>query len=186
MRSLFAATGLLLASVAFGQVPDRPSLGYSLAELRFVDVDTSGGDGFKLGGSYRFDRSNWLLVGAITDLGFDNDVDSFTFEVGGGYVWPYRADWDLLATVRYVSTEVDTPFGSADDSGIGLTGGVRGLIAPEFEVRGSVNHVTAADNDTFLEIGGDYYFTQNFAAGLSAEIMGDNDTISFGARWFFR
>lgn len=184
MRTLFLATLFVVSGVAHAQAPSQPSLNYTLAELRFVDVDVSGGDGFKLAGSYRLE-GNWLMVGSLTSLGFDGDVDTFTIDIGGGYVWPYRADWDLLATVRYVNIDVDTPSGSGDDSGIGITGGVRGMLAPQFEVRGAVSHVSVGDGDTFLEIAGDYYFTDNFAAGLSAEVAGDIDTFSIGARWFF-
>ena len=38
----------------------------------------------------------------------------------------------------------------------------------------------------YLELAGDYYFTQRFAAGLSVEFAGDTDVITFGARWYFR
>ena len=63
-------------------------LSYSFAELRFVDVDDSGGDGFRLAGSYELDRQ-WILVGALTALDFNNNVDSTLLEFGGGYVWNY-------------------------------------------------------------------------------------------------
>ena len=185
MRLRLLAISMLACGAAQAQSPGQPSLDYSFAELRFVDVDVSGGDGFRLAGSYRLE-GNWLIVGALTDLGFDNDVDSFTFEVGGGYVWPYRADWDLFGTVRYINTDVDGPGGSVDDSGIGITGGVRGKIAPQFEVRGSVNHVSVGDSDTFLQLAGDYYFTSEFAEGLSVDVGGDVDTFTIGALWFFR
>lgn len=184
MRLLIAAGLLAAAGAVHAQSPSQPSLNHTFAELRFVDVDVAGGDGFSLGGSYRLDN-NWLIVGRLTDLGFDNSVDSFTFELGGGYVWPYRADWDIFTTARYVRTDVDAPGGSADDSGIGLTGGVRGMLAPEFEVRGAVNYVSVGDGDTFIEIGADYYFNRNVAAGLAVEVAGDVDTFSIGARWFF-
>jgi hypothetical protein len=59
------------------------------------------------------------------------------------------------------------------------------LIAPRFEVRGSVNHITVGDSDTYLDIAGDYYFTPQFAAGLSIEFAGDTDIITIGGRWFF-
>ncbi len=184
MRILLLALGLVFASTASAQSPSQPSLDYSFAEFRFVDVDVAGGDGFSIGGSIEM-NGNWFLLGSLTDIGFNNDVDSFTIELGGGYIWPYRPDWDLLATVQYVNVDVDTPFGSVDDSGLALAGGIRGLIAPQFEVRGSVNHVTIGDDDTFLEIAGDYYFNEEFAAGLTFDIGGDVDTFSVGVRWFF-
>lgn len=177
--------GLLLLVAAQMASAQQPSLRYDYAELRYLDVDVAGGDGLSIGGSYRFDN-NWLVLGSLTDLAFDGNVDSLTLEVGGGYVWPWKSDWDLLASVRFATVDVDTPFGSGDDDGFIFEGGTRGLLTPQFEVRGSVNHTTVGDGDTFLRIAGDYYFAEEFAAGLSFELAGDADVISIGGRWFFR
>ena len=189
MKYLLVIAGLVAGSFAVStskaQTPNQPVMNYNYAELRFVDVDVAGGDGFRLGGSYELDN-NWLIVGSLTTLDFNNDVDSFTIDIGAGYVWPWQEDWDLVATLRFQNTDVDTPFGSDDDSGVAVSGGVRGLITPEFEVRGAVSHVTVGDNDTFIEIAGDYYFAPQFAAGLSVDVLGDVDTFTIGARWFFR
>ena len=88
--------------------------------------------------------------------------------------------------MRIVRIDVDTPSGSANDTGIGLTGGIRGLITPQFEVRGAVNHINVDSSDTYLELAGDYYFTPNVAAGLSIDFGGDTDAWTIGARWYFR
>ena len=185
MRTLLFAVSVLAAGAASAQTPAQPSMDYSYGELRYVDVDEGGGDGFEIGGSYRLE-GNWLLVGSLTLLDFDLDVDSTTIDVGGGYIWPYRPDWDFIATLRYVNTDVDTPIGSVDDSGIGFSGGVRGMIAPQFEVRGSINHITVGDDDTYFKIAGDYYFNDEFSAGLSFDVGGELDTFTIGARWYFR
>ena len=183
---IFAA--LLVHGTAAAQTTEQPSqstLSYSYAELRFVDVDTNGGDGFRFGGSYEFDGP-WLLLGAITALDFNNSVDSTLLEVGGGYVWNYTDDFDLVGTLQLVRAEVDTPGGSVDDTGFALSAGTRGLLAPQFEVRGSVNHINLDNSDTYLELAGDYYFTEQFSAGVSLEFAGDTDSFTLGARWFFR
>lgn len=184
MKTILLLSALLLHGAVWAQAP-QPPLSYNLAELRFVDVDRNGGDGFRLNGSYRL-QGNWLLVGGLTRLDFNNDVDSTTVEIGGGYVWPYRNGWDFLANLRLVRSDVSFPLGSADDTGIGIAGGVRGMIAPQFEVRGAVNHISLDNSDTYLELAGDYYFTPNFAAGLSVEFAGDTDAWTLGARWYFR
>ena len=164
----------------------QPSdLSYSFAELRFVDVDTSGGDGFRLAGSYELDGP-WILVGALTLLDFNNNVDSTLLEIGGGYVWNYSDDFDLFGTVQLVRAEVDTPGGDADDSGFAFSAGARGFLAPQFEIRGSVNHINLDNSDTYLQLAGDYYFTDQVSAGVSLDFAGDVDTFSLGARWYFR
>ena len=173
------------AAAQSSQQPATSDLSYSYAELRFVDVDASGGDGFSFGGSYELD-GQWILVGALTTLDFNNNVDSTLFDIGGGYVWNYSNDFDLVSTLRFVRAEVDTPGGDADDSGFALSSGVRVLLTPEFEVRGSVNHINLDNNDTYLQLAGDYFFTDQASVGVSLDFAGDMDNFSLGFRWFFR
>ena len=183
---LLAALSIQTTAAAQTSQQKLPSdLSYSFAELRFVDVDTSGGDGFRLAGSWELDGP-WILVGALTALDFNNNVDSTLLEIGGGYVWNYSEDFDLVSTLRLVRAEVDTPFGDADDSGFAFSAGARGFLAPQFEVRGSVNHINLDNSDTYLQLAGDYHFTDQISAGVSLDFAGDTDSFSLGARWFFR
>jgi hypothetical protein len=184
MKKLILLAGLFVQGIAGAQTPQRVDLDYTYLELRFVDVDTAGGDGLRFGGSFEL-QNNWLMVGELTVLDFNNNVDATIVELGGGYVWHYNKDFDFLGTARFVRAEFDTPGGSVDDSGIALSAGARGLLAPRFEVRGSVNHINLDDSDTYLELAGDYYFTSSLAAGVSVEFAGDDDTFTIGARWFF-
>ena len=187
MKMLFLFAGLLVQGIAFAQSAgqQQADLSYTYAELRFVDVDANGGDGIRFTGSYELEN-NWMIVGGLTALDFNNNVDSTVLEFGGGYVWHYSKDFDLLGTLRFVRVEVDTPGGSADDNGFAFSAGARGLLAPQFEIRGSVNHINVNGNDTYLELAGDYYFTEEFSAGVSLEFAGDTDAFTIGARWFFK
>lgn len=187
-KTLLVIAVLTMYGTAAAQTSQRPSqhdLSYSYAELRFVDVDTSGGDGFKLGGSLELDGP-WILVGAFTALDFNNNVDASILEFGGGYVWKYTEDFDLIGTLKIVRADFDTPGGSGDDTGLALSAGTRGLLTPQFEVRGSVNHVNLDNSDTYLELAGDYYFTEQVSVGVSLEFAGDVDILTIGARWFFK
>jgi hypothetical protein len=179
--------GLLVQSIAVAQSAGKPhaNLDYSYLELRFVDVDTNGGDGIRFTGSYDFGNS-WLLVGGFTTLDFNNNVDSTAFELGAGYVWHYSDDFDLVSTLRLVKAEVDNPGQNVDDTGFAFSAGTRGLITPKFEIRGSINHIDVGNSDTYLELAGDYIFSRQFAAGVSLEFAGDNDVVTIGGRWFFR
>ena len=122
----------------------------------------------------------------MTSLDYNRNVDATWFDIGAGYVWHYTNDWDMTATLRYVNAEFDNSVISVDDDGLAFSGGVRGWLAPRFELRGSVNHITVGDSDTYLELAGDYHFTPQFAAGLSLEFAGDNDVWTIGGRWFFK
>ncbi len=187
MKMLFLLAGLLVQGIAIAQtVEEEPiELSYSYAELRFIDVDFRGGDGIRFNGSYEL-NSNWLIVGGLTALDFNNNVDSTLVELGAGYVWRYAYDFDLVSTLRLVRSEIDVGGIDAEETGFALSAGVRGLLAPQFEIRGSVNHINLDDSDTYLELAGDYYFTEQVSAGASLEFAGDKDAFTIGARWLFR
>ena len=186
MKKLFILALLLFAqqaAMAQSGANNTAGLSYSYAELRFVDVDRNGGDGIRINGSWEADP-NWLIVGGATFLDFNNNVDVTSLEIGGGYVWHYTGEFDLLATARLLHTEVDP--GSGSDTGFAISAGTRGLLAPQFEIRGSVNHINLDNSDTYLELAGDYYFTDRISAGLSLEFAGDDDVWTVGARWYFK
>ena len=161
-------------------------LSYDYAELRFVDTEVGNldGDGLRLAGSYQI-SGNWLLVGGFSSLDFDNNVDTTTFDIGAGYVYRYRPEFDLVGYARVVHTEVDAGPFEEDDTGIALAGGVRGLFTPEFEGRATVNYINVDDSDTFFEFGADYHFTPQFSVGATLDVGGDADTLTIGVRWFF-
>jgi hypothetical protein len=187
MKMLFLLAGLLMQGVAIAQTAEEQqvALSYTYAELRFVDVDDRGGDGIRFNGSFELGK-NWMIVGGLTDLDFNNNVDSTTVELGGGYVWHYSKDFDMVSSLRVVQIDTDTPGGNFDDTGFALSAGTRGLLTPQFEIRGFVNHINLDNSDTYLELAGDYYFTDRFSAGVSLEFAGDTDAITIGARWFFK
>lgn len=192
MKILFLLAGLFVQGFAIAQTVEKQkvNLSYSYAELRFVDVDRRGGDGIRLNGSFDLEN-NWLIVGGLTSLDFNNNADETTLELGAGYVWHYSKDFDLVSTLRFVRTDIDTPGGDFDDNGFAFSAGARGILTPQFEIRGSVNHtnidnISIDNSDTYLDLAGDYYFTEQFSAGLSLEFAGDTDVVTIGARWFFR
>ena len=186
MKILILLAGLLLQGIAVAQTVEEKSvdLSYSYVELRFVDVDSRSGDGIRLNGSYELD-GNWVIVGSLTSLDFNNNVDLTLLELGGGYVWHYSDDFDLVSTLRLVRSEIDNGANDADDTGFAITAGARGLLTPQFEIRGSVNHINLDDSDTYLELAGDYYFTDQVSAGVSLEFAGDTDAFTIGVRWLF-
>jgi len=187
MKTLILLAGLLVHGVALAQTAEKKTvdLSYSFAELRFVDVDFRGGDGLRFNGSYQLDN-NWLIVGGVTSLDFDNNVDTIDLRLGAGYVWHYSEDFDLVSSLRLVHLEVDSGGVDSDDTGFALSAGTRGLLAPKFEIRGFINYINLDDSDIYLELAGDYYFTEQFSAGVSLEFAGDTDVFTLGARWFFK
>ena len=187
MQLLLLLVGLLVQGTAVAQKSknQQNDLSYSYAGLSFVDVDAGGGDGIRLNGSYDLEN-NWLIVGGVTLLEFNNNNDATILELGGGYVWHYSKDFDLVSTLRFINADSNTNGGGVDDNGFAFSAGARGLLAPQFEIRGSINHTSLDNSDTYLELAGDYYFNERFSAGASLEFAGDSDTFTIGARWFFK
>ncbi len=185
MKILFLIACILIQGTAVAQEEESNDLRYTYAEFRFVDIDKRSGDGFQVNGSYQL-KGNWILVGGVTAVSFNNNVDSTLLEFGGGYVLPFRDRMDLVSTLRFVSGESDVPGGRVDDQGFGVSIGLRSRVDSKFEFRGLVNHINMEhDKDTHVELAGDYYITRNVAAGASVKFAGDADSFTIGARWFF-
>ena len=184
MRKLMCASMLLLPAVGFAQAPGAAQpFDYNIAELRLLDTDNDG-DGLELRGSYALDE-NWFVLGAWREVDF-GPVDGRQLELGAGYAWQYRPGLDLIGAVKYIDVDVDGPFVSGDDNGLGLSAGFRHWLSPIIEWRGAVHHQRLDDSDTYLELAGDYYLNDRISVGLSLEFAGDLDVLSIGGRWFFR
>ena len=181
------------AFLMLGGAANASDLNYDYAELRYVDVeiDTDGGndadgDGFEIGGSYQI-ADNWHLFGSYQTLDFDFNVDLKTLELGAGYMVPVNTNTDLVARLAYIDGEIDSAFGSVDDSGLGLSAGFRHLFSPQIEGRAFINYVDLDESgsDTSFELAGDYFFNKQFSGGISLEFGDDATSFSLGGRYYF-
>ncbi|MDZ7644999.1 MAG: hypothetical protein U5K76_12780 [Woeseiaceae bacterium] len=180
--SLLLAAGTLQAA----------ELSYDYAELRYLngEIEAGGadvdGDGFELAGSMQL-AENVHLFGSYQALDFDFNVDTSALEIGAGYMMPVDTRTDFVARLSYVDGEVDTGFRDADDSGIGLSAGFRRMFTPQIEGRAFINHteLDESDGETTIEVAGDYFFNDEFAAGLSLEFGDDTTFIGIGGRYYF-
>ena len=179
-----------LSSDAGGSVPLN-DLRYSYGELRYVDIETSvfdaEADGFKLGGSYRL-TEEYFVFGSFTNLDANFSRvggDASELKLGGGYIYPLNNTVDINSTVALVREDVDAGPFDDDDIGIQLTGGARAMVTDLLEVRGNFVFQDVVNRDIYLEIAADYYFTDNLIGGISVEFAGDNDVLTFGARFYF-
>lgn len=177
--ALVAALGV--ASAAFAT-----DLSYDYAELRWVDteVENVDGDGFQLSGSYEV-ADQWLIVADLNAIDFDFNVDITTFAVGAGYVVRYDEKFDLVGYAKLIRANADFTGGDDDENGYSISVGTRAQPIENVELRAFLNHVDVFDRDTFIEIGGDYYFDPRFSVGATLQFAGDADTLTLGVRWFF-
>lgn len=126
---------------------------------------------------YTFVEARLLLDAEIDDDGFEDD--------GAGYIHPLDAAWDANVSLAYASYEADGPRGDDDESGYGISGGVRGMVKPQIEVRAMLNHYKIEGSDTYFTLGGDYYLRPNVSAGVEFDLAGDYETFSIGAKYHF-
>ncbi|MEM1438602.1 MAG: outer membrane beta-barrel protein [Pseudomonadota bacterium] len=179
-----AATGaalVLLASAA-----NATDLSYNYAELRWVDTELESvdGDGFQIGGSYEL-SDQWLVVADLSAIDYDFNVDVTTFSVGAGYLVRYDERFDFVGYARLIRANADFTGGDEDENGYAISAGTRAKPADNIELRAFLNHVDVFDRDTFIELGGDYYFDPRVSVGATLQFAGDADTLTLGVRWFF-
>ena len=165
---------------------DQLRLNYVSAEFDVGPSDVDG-DGLELSGSFSFNDS-FFAFGSYSDLDLDFNLDASVLEIGGGYHRPITTRLDFVGGVGYVRTDVDTPFGNADDDGISLSGGVRGRMSDAIEVKAALNYfvMDKGDNNTEVELGGDYFITERIALGAGLCLGDDVTTWTVGGRYNFQ
>ncbi len=194
-RALFAAALLLPAlSQAQQQQTTRPQssqFNYSYVELSYdeSDFEVGGGDidgdGLTLSGSFEI-NDDWHAFASFGNADLDLGVDVDTWALGAGYVFPLQDDIDLYGRVLYIDREADGPGGGGgEDDGLGLQFRIRALVTDELELEGGIQYVDVGDNDTSLQAGARYYFSEQFSAGIGLTFGGDTDGIGINARYSF-
>ena len=176
-------------SCGFSTTLHAGDIDYTYAEARYLldaEVEDEDGDGFRLGGSFRITPDIYLF-GSYDDVEMDDfNADVTLLKFGAGYIYPINPTWDANFSLAYANAEVDFPGGDEDEDGFELSAGVRGKVNPQIEVRGEFNYLDLDEDDTYLTVGGDYYFTPNVSAGLELDLGGDYETLSIGARYYFK
>lgn len=176
-RKLLVA-GALMPIAALAQ---EGRLDYTYVEAAYVDTERDAGpfdvdgDGLALKGSLSITDTVFVFAD-YNSYDYDFGLDATGYELGAGMRWGLKPELDLTADVAYVHAEVDLPGGGDfDDDGLGLGVGLRSRVHDQIEVQGGIRYVDLDDSDTFLTLGGRYYFTETVAVGLGLE-LNDDDT----------
>lgn len=191
-RGIFAAaTAALLALPALAQAQQSaPSsrLSYTYGDARLVIQDPDFGDDFtgvRVAGSAQFQPS-LFVTGALTTLGSDN-VDVDTLDLGLGFRSAIARDTDFVATVGLIWADVDTPGnGGDDDTGLSLSGGVRSLVGPQFELGGYASYAEVfGDGDITLTGEGLLHLNPQWSLAGSLGFSDDFTILTLGGRYNF-
>ncbi len=157
--------------------------GFVSSEINVGGADVDG-DGLELAGSYAFNEQIHFVAGYV-DQSFDFGIDTTTISLGAGINHVLNEDWDFVGQLSYVSYDVDTGVGNADDSGLGLMGGVRGRVRPNVEVDAGLNYVDVGGSDTSLFVSGRYYIRDTFSVGGGLTLDDGDTTLNFTVRALF-
>jgi hypothetical protein len=163
------------------------SMSYTYGDARIVVIEPDGGgsfDGVKLAGSMQF-QPQLFGVAALTAVG-DGPVDLTYVDLGIGFRSALQSNVDLVLIGGLIMAEIDTPGGGDDDTGLSLTGGVRGVATPQIEYGGYANYTSVFDDgDLTLTGEGLLHLNRQLALAASLGLSDDATTLTLGARWSF-
>jgi opacity protein-like surface antigen len=174
LRTLFFAGAMLPLGAA------AQDLDYTFVEAAYVDTEIDAGpfdvdgDGLALTGSYLLTDTVFLL-GEYSSFDYDGNLDATSYTLGAGMRWGLKPELDLVGDLGWVHAELDRPVvRDIDDNGFRLGVGLRSRIHDDIEVQAGIRYLDLDDSDTFLTLGGRYYFTSNVAAGLGLSLNDGN------------
>lgn len=186
----FAMGALLLA----GAPANADGISYSYIEANYqeLDLDFGGGvdadgDGFAVAGSAAVGDSAFVFA-KYGSFDLESVVDYSILSVGAGYHDSLSEKTDWYATLAYVKADLDAGFfGSADDSGYGVSVGLRSMMSPSLEVYGSIGYTDLGDGADGTAFGAGLWYTVsgNIALGLNASFEEDVTTYGAGVRLYF-
>lgn len=172
----------LTALAQSGQAGGNPW--YTYADGRIVSVDPDGAgsqDGLRVGGSMEF-QQDIFGTAAVTLL---DDLTQLDFGIGISRPLSSRTDLVGMAGIAYAKYDVG-PFDDSD-TGISLSGGVRSMLGPQFEVGGYVGYAELfGDGDVILTGEALLHLTRELALAASLGVSDNYDVVTLGARWNIR
>ena len=137
---------LLIFLVVFSASVGAQALSYDYVQGSYgsIDLDDSvfdvDGTGFGISGSIRINE-NFHVTGEYQTADMDFGVDLNILEVSVGYHTALSDKLDLTAKFGYLNAEIEAAgFGSSDDDGFLIGGGVRGALSDTVELNGWLTH----------------------------------------------
>lgn len=180
------ACGAMLAMLS--TAAQSQDMSYSNLDLGWLSTDLDDGptvDGFGLRGSVGFAENFFVFAEYGSQEAGGADVDQYAVGLGGHYA--LAGNLDLVGRLGYMNAEISAGPFSEDEDGYLFSAGLRGRIAPGFELEGGAIHrdFGGGADDTALVIGGRYFFTDNLAINAEYEHGDDAGTLFAGIRLTF-
>lgn len=169
VSALAAAGSAAAAELTFNNI----SVGYSQVDF---DCDTNC-DGFGLGVSGELNETFFIGGGIGRFSFFGEDVSVYNLDLGARMLLSDTTA--LYGTVG--AAKASTDFGSSDTE-LALGVGVRALLAPSFELDGSIGYVNVDGADPTFNLTGTWFFTETVGVSLGLDASDDIFGGSVGLR----
>lgn len=189
LRSILLVILFAFSGAAFADDFNYNQVTVSYGQIDIDDTDLDG-DVIRLNGSVAVSESFHVFagygVGEVDDAFTSGDIDQWS--LGLGYNSALSESVDFVAGLSYEYLDVaQTGFPGTDDSGFGLSVGLRMAASENFEVNAGISYIDYSDfgDNTAFSGGLLYGFTENFSLGVNARVDDDFTEYSIGGRFYF-
>lgn len=181
---------LISLLLAFSASASADNFDYNYLSLGYGNTDFDGigdGDGFTLGGSYAF-NGKYHAFARYESAELASVIDATRWQAGVGYNRWLTERVDLVARLSYEYVEFDSGIlTSVDDTGFGLSVGVRYRSSDKLELSAAIKRTDYSDfgDDTGIEVGALYKLTNIYSLGVRADWGDDVNTFTLSGRFYF-
>ena len=182
----FLGTSLVAGTCLAGEGPRYTYLEAGYAHVEFDNFNNADGDQFGAGGSLALTDMVHLFgsyAEGSVEASNGPSIDTTNAVAGIGLNYAVEPAFDVVGRVSYVYAKAEAGNFDVDDSGLGLSVGVRDMITPTIEVNGDINYVDFGDSsDTSLRLGAVFNFTEMVAMTVNASFGEDVASYGVGVR----
>lgn len=196
--STIALTALSFSPITFAEQtsPSWNNISASYTKANIDEIDEISPKGFSLTGSYLLNDNVFILADLMSvsddlnESGTNVDLEFNTQTLGLGYKYALNNSSDLFASLSYENIELKakSSYGSEseDESGYGLSVGIRSMVTNQVELMGSLKHIKIdGESETFFNVGAYYAFNKNISIGASFNKNDEVDFMNITARYSF-
>lgn len=197
MKKQFLATSalaLILSTSAFAHSsPDWNVLEIGYSKLKVSDDTNLSMDGFSVRGTSLLNKDLFLSgnYSIVSDLQEGIELNYTRASAGLGYLYAISKTTDIYGVISYEYAKAKVSYldesTSLNDSGYGLSVGVKAIVDPKLEVSAQLKLTDFSDYDdeTSFRTDANYYLAKNVAIGINYEFADNNDTIGMSVRIAF-
>ena len=197
---MLAAALALAGAMASAQAANGPRYTYIEGGYVYTELDDPSEFGVDLDGNGYFVAGSWAVTDVVhlfggysdSDLKADfgigsEEVDYTTLNLGVGLNWALNDRIDLVGRAAWVDLEAEFEGEKEDESGFGLSLGVRSMLTDSFEINAAVNYVNLGSDfdETSFALGLVYGVTEMLALTLGGEIGDEATAFNAGVRLYF-